>query len=78
MGSVETRLRDIWFKVIGVSGTGPDDDFFHCGGHSHLALVLVRALNDEFGLTFSLIDVYKNHTLRTQAAMVELALASAI
>jgi hypothetical protein len=53
-----------------------DDDFFQCGGHSHLALLLTRELNKVFGLQLSLRDIYVNRTLGAQLELVDMALAA--
>jgi aryl carrier-like protein len=75
-GGILHRLRTAWLKLLRVSDVRPDDDFFQCGGHSHLALQLTRELNKEFGLRLKLLDIYKNRTLGAQLELIESALAA--
>jgi aryl carrier-like protein len=75
-GGTLYRLRAVWLKLLRVSDVRPDDDFFQCGGHSHLALLLTRELNKEFGLRLKLLDIYKNRTLGAQLELIESALAA--
>lgn len=72
----EARLQTVWVNLLRVSGLRRDDDFFQCGGHSHLALLLKRELNKEFGLDLKLVDIYKNRTLGAQLELIESALAA--
>lgn len=72
----ESRLHTVWANLLRVSNLRPDDDFFQCGGHSHLALLLKRELNKEFGLDLKLVDIYKNRTLGAQLELIESALAA--
>lgn len=72
----ESRLHTVWANLLRVSDLRRDDDFFQCGGHSHLALLLKRELNKEFGLDLKLVDIYKNRTLGAQLELIESALAA--
>jgi hypothetical protein len=70
------RLRMVWQELLKVSELRLDDDFFRCGGHSHLALLLTRELNKEFGLRLNLRDIYVNRTLGAQLELIDTALAA--
>lgn len=67
-------LRDIWSHLLnGVEPhvePGIDDDFFLSGGHSLLAMRLVAAIADCFGIELPLITVFEAPTLRLMAARI--------
>ncbi|MGK5548640.1 amino acid adenylation domain-containing protein [Streptomyces sp. URMC 127] len=62
----------VWREVFGPA-VAPDDDFFHLGGNSLLALRIVRMLGDR-SLKAGVREVYQ---LRTPAALAESAAAPA-
>jgi aryl carrier-like protein len=55
-------LCALFAQVLGVSQVEPDDDFFHCGGHSQLVLRLASRLRGRYGVTVSIADVFDNPT----------------
>ncbi|HEX8498390.1 MAG TPA: amino acid adenylation domain-containing protein, partial [Actinomycetales bacterium] len=55
-------LAEQWARILGVSPTGVDDDFFDSGGSSLTAAQLVSALRTRFP-EVTVADVYENPTL---------------
>ncbi|AXB42531.1 type I polyketide synthase [Amycolatopsis albispora] len=43
------EVAEVWHEVIGVSGFGPDDDFFELGGNSLSAIQIVSRLRQRYG-----------------------------
>lgn len=69
-GEVEQGLAAIWRAVLGVERIGRQDNFFELGGHSLLALKLLLRINQQFGCTLRVTDVYKSAVLKELAARI--------
>jgi len=67
----ERALLEIWHQVLGVPDLGVDDDFFAVGGHSLLAVQLVREINRALHTRLSLGVVFEAPTIRAQAARID-------
>ncbi|SCL23153.1 Phosphopantetheine attachment site [Micromonospora pallida] len=46
---VERTVAEVWQEVLGVSGFGPDDDFYQLGGNSLFAMQIIARLRQHFG-----------------------------
>lgn len=68
-----TRLLAIYEQVLGVSGIGPDDDFFALGGDSLLAAQTLARLRTGLGITggVQLQDVFTHPTVARLAAHLD-------
>ncbi|MCA2207594.1 non-ribosomal peptide synthetase [Nocardia rosealba] len=69
MGAMQTRLAELFARVLGVSSVGADESFFAIGGDSILSIQLV-SLARTAGITFSTRDVFEH---RTVAALARVA-----
>lgn len=56
---------------------GAEDDFFEIGGHSLLAMRLLLRLQEEFGRTLTVAQLFRALTPRAQAALVDATPAAA-
>jgi len=65
------KLRDFWAEILSTSpdSIGAGDSFFEVGGDSISAMRLVSSARDK-GLSFSVTDVFRYHTLDELAAAV--------
>jgi N-(5-amino-5-carboxypentanoyl)-L-cysteinyl-D-valine synthase len=72
IGEVETKLCDIWSKVLPAVGTpiGVHDDFFALAGDSLRAIRLVQAVTDIFGRVLNVADVFKYTTIEAQVRRI--------
>jgi amino acid adenylation domain-containing protein len=62
---MEERLAQMWAEVLQVPvGIGIDDNFFHLGGHSLKAAVLVSRVHKEFNVRIPLAEMFKKPTIR--------------
>ncbi|MEO3811588.1 amino acid adenylation domain-containing protein [Sphaerisporangium sp. B11E5] len=67
----ERALAAIWSELLGVEAVGVDDDFFDLGGHSLLATQVVARLRRQTGAEVSVMDVFKQPTVRELAALAD-------
>ncbi|KPH97142.1 amino acid adenylation domain protein [Actinobacteria bacterium OK074] len=71
--SLTTRqqtLCGLFAETLGVAGVGPDDGFFALGGHSILAVRLVRAINQRFGTALPLNSIFEHETAAALDALL--------
>jgi amino acid adenylation domain-containing protein len=57
--STERRLASLWKKVLAVGEVALDDNFFELGGDSLLALKLILAIDEEFGVVLQGMEVLR-------------------
>ena len=67
-GPIEIKLAALWRRVLGVQTISTDASFFELGGQSLLASQLITAIGTEFGVHWSLRDIFEAPTVATQAA----------
>ena len=60
----------IWRELLQLDRVGRQANFFEIGGHSLLANKLTLRIENEFNLTFPLIEVFRHPTLRDMAMAV--------
>jgi len=67
-GEAEEALARMWQELLHVECVGRDDNFFELGGHSLLVLKSLFTINEFFGSTLKVSDVYNSPTVRGLAA----------
>jgi amino acid adenylation domain-containing protein len=67
---VEARLTGLWREVLGVQAIAPDDNFFDLGGESLAAMTLSARFEQEFGRALSVLDAFRNPTVRSMARLI--------
>ncbi|SDH48693.1 nonribosomal peptide synthetase protein BlmIV [Lentzea fradiae] len=70
---VETRLAELWAKLLGLTEVGRHDNFFTLGGHSLVAARLLSAVRDDFGVAVTLPDLFDEPTVEGLAKAVRRA-----
>jgi surfactin synthase thioesterase subunit/aryl carrier-like protein len=65
----------VWAEVLHVERIGVDDDFFDLGGHSLLAAQVIARLRKAAGAGVSVLDLFKNPTVRALAALLDVPAA---
>jgi len=68
--SVEKQLVTIWQNVLSVTPIGVDDNFFHVGGHSLLAVRLFAQIENRFGRVLPLATLFQAPTIRELAVVL--------
>jgi thioester reductase-like protein len=66
-GDIESNLARLWRDALQAPFVGRDDNFFDLGGHSLIALRLLVKINEHFGASLRVIDLYQNPTLQELA-----------
>ena len=64
LGDLQQRLAALWCEALGLDRVGVDDSFFDIGGHSLLAVQLVRKIEDQLGMPCTLSDLFQAPTIR--------------
>ena len=67
----ETRIADIWCKVLGIDTVAPGDSFFNLGGHSLLAARVVTQIRESFEIKVSVRAIFEHPTLGAFAAHID-------
>jgi len=72
---VEEKLAIAWSQVLGIErdSVGIDDNFFHLGGHSLKATILLSRINRAFGVQLAVLDMFKMPDIRKLSQYIEKA-----
>lgn len=68
----EVRLLGLWRELLDNSQIQVDDDFFRSGGHSLLAVRLLSAIKNEFGVQLPLAAFFEMPTIRLMASRLRI------
>ncbi|MDN3029712.1 phosphopantetheine-binding protein, partial [Streptomyces sp. S.PB5] len=77
LGPVAELVQELWREVGGIEA-GPRDNFFHSGGNSILAIRLIAAIQNEFGVTLSVRALFEGPTVLEMAQQIENEIRSEI
>jgi len=75
---LERQIAEAFAKALGVDEVGIDDDFFHSGGHSLLAVALLLDLEDLLGVTLPHHAIFERPTIRAMAELAQAPMAQVI
>ncbi len=71
-GSVtESLLADIWGEVLGIEKISMTESFYHIGGDSLKAAVILYRINKELNVDISIKDIFEKGTIREIAAYID-------
>ncbi|HWX21797.1 MAG TPA: MupA/Atu3671 family FMN-dependent luciferase-like monooxygenase [Candidatus Binatia bacterium] len=68
---VEETLAGLWGELLGVQRVGRRDNFFESGGHSLLAMQLVRRVRAHFGVDLPLKNLFERPTVAGLAEAID-------
>jgi phthiocerol/phenolphthiocerol synthesis type-I polyketide synthase E len=68
---IETLVADMWAEALSFEAVGIDDDFFALGGHSLMALKLLKRLRDLLAVKLVARDLFASPTVRALAEAIE-------
>ncbi|MEO8615084.1 MAG: amino acid adenylation domain-containing protein [Luteolibacter sp.] len=69
--ATERKLAEIWSELLERTPVHRDDDWFHSGGHSLLALRLFARIYKDFHVSLPLSAILDHPTLRLLASMID-------
>ena len=67
----EKILLDIWQNILHLEVIGADDNFFHLGGHSLAATILIARIRNIFHVEIPLDFIFEKPTIRQLAVAIE-------
>lgn len=70
ISDIREKVRNIWAKVLDSSSFGDDDNFFDAGGNSMNCLELMELLNDTFGISLTIADLFIYNTVSQTSAYI--------
>ncbi|MBO9598675.1 MAG: amino acid adenylation domain-containing protein, partial [Cohnella sp.] len=70
-GETETKLAEIWTKLLGLRHVRREDDFFRLGGHSMKAAKMAAQIHETFGVNLPLETMFRYATLAGMADRIE-------
>ena len=68
---METILAGIWEELLGLSPVGIHDKFFELGGHSLLAIEMTMRIEERFGYTPEVGQIFDAPTIAGLAPLIE-------
>ncbi|MDQ1355141.1 MAG: hypothetical protein QG657_5451, partial [Acidobacteriota bacterium] len=71
--NVEEKLVVLWSEVLGMQQEkiGVDHNFFHLGGQSLKAAMLISKIHSVFNVNLPLVEVFESPTIRAQARYIK-------
>jgi acyl carrier protein len=67
---IEQTLMEIWQKVLQIPQVGTQDNFFHLGGNSLVAVTLIREILSAFNVDLPLISLFRSPTITDLAQQI--------
>ena len=67
---LEEKMAAIWTAVLELPRVGIHDNFFDLGGHSLKGMRIVARVQQEMGLTMTLLDLFRQQTVATLTAVL--------
>ncbi|MDP4180345.1 MAG: amino acid adenylation domain-containing protein, partial [Bacillota bacterium] len=71
--AVEEKLVEIWKDILGKDGIGTNHDFFHIGGHSLKAAILISRIHMAFNIAVPFSEVFRTPTIKDIAGYIRTA-----
>ncbi len=64
--NIEEVLKEMWSKMLSINleDISIDDNFIECGGHSILAIKLIKDINEKYNINLSMIDFLKEPNIK--------------
>jgi acyl-coenzyme A synthetase/AMP-(fatty) acid ligase/acyl carrier protein len=60
---IENRIAEIWKEVLKIDQISINSNFFDLGGHSLLVFEVINKINESFGTTLDIADLFEHTTI---------------
>jgi amino acid adenylation domain-containing protein len=67
----ECKLVKIWEEILGKSNIGLKDDYFELGGSSLMAIIMIKKIADEFGITIPVKVLFTGKNIESIITFME-------
>ena len=67
---IEANLCEIWNQILNIPKSGVNDNFFVIGGHSLLAVQLIRQISESFEIEVTLAELQQSATISQLAILI--------
>lgn len=74
LNNLQIQLAHIWEELLGRTSVGVEDDFFEMGGHSLLAVRMLREIERETGHRLALTTLLERPTIKHLARQIDLGI----
>jgi acyl carrier protein len=71
MTPLQAELAEIWQEILGIEKIGTQDDFLALGGDSIRGINVLTRINDKYGASLTIADLFTNSTIADLAVLVE-------
>jgi phthiocerol/phenolphthiocerol synthesis type-I polyketide synthase E len=72
---IESKISEIWCRVLGLDRVGLDDNFFDLGGTSVLAARVVALVHETLGANISIVEAFQHPNIRDFSSYLQRVLA---
>ncbi|HEY3861188.1 MAG TPA: amino acid adenylation domain-containing protein [Verrucomicrobiae bacterium] len=67
----QKELTAVWSELLGIENPRLDDNLFHVGGHSLIAVRLAAKIKERFAVKLSVAAVFQHPTIRELSAVID-------
>jgi len=70
LSETESKIMDIWKKVLNISNVGINDNYFDIGGNSINTIQIVSEIKQKFDKEIQIVDLFKYTTIKSLSKFI--------